>query len=116
MNKLLIIPIWYRKVLIVTPPTDILKSAIKHKIGRSIIKQVKNDPPLKNFAACVYYDDDNGRYLLWLEKCCSNDTIVHETNHIVNHMMKFLGARNEHEASAYTQEYLFRLIRKTIRR
>lgn len=116
MQKLLRVPIWNRKILIVTPPTNALLYTRKYKLGRELITQVRNDPPDIATLACVYFDDKYGRYVLWFNsRKVPTDTIIHETNHIVKHMMKYLGAQQEKEAHAYTQEYLYKEIRKALR-
>lgn len=116
MRKLIKIPIWNRKILVVTPPHDILKSSRFFKMGRNLIGQVKSEAPIENELACVYFCDDSGKYILWFKnRKPSIDTLIHETNHIVKHMMKFIGAGGEKEANAYTQEFIFNEVRKALR-
>lgn len=43
------------------------------------------------------------------------DTLVHETNHLIFDVFGGKGMREEAEACAYTQAYLFHEIRKTLR-
>lgn len=112
MIKLITIPIIERKVLLVTPPHDVLKATRKHKMGKNLIQMVKNDPP--DCQACVYQDEEKPRYVLYF-KVKDLGTIVHETNHVVKHMMKLLGAQQEQEFHAYVQEYLFNVVRKALR-
>lgn len=113
MITLIIIPIVERKVLLVTPPSDVLKAAQKHKMGRNLIQMIKGDPP--ECQACVYQDEEKPRYVLYL-RVQDSGTIVHETNHIVKHMMKLLGAQQEQEFHAYTQEWLFNTVKKLLKR
>lgn len=112
MIKLIIIPIIDRKVLVVTPPHDVLKASRKHKMGRELITMVKNDPP--DCQACCYQDDNKPRYILYF-RVKDLRTIVHETDHVVKHMMKLLGAQQEQEFHAYVKEWLFNEVRKTLR-
>ncbi len=116
MKKLIRIPIWNRKLLIVTPPHDLLKATRAFKMGRELINQVKNDMPDKTLDACAYLCDKTGRYILWFpHRKSRNNTIIHETNHLVKHMMKYIGAQQERESHAYTQEWLCTEIRKMLR-
>lgn len=113
MIKLITIPILDKKVLLITPPHDVLKASIKHKMGRNLIQMIKEDP-VGNCQACVYQDHEKPRYVLYF-KIKDLGTIVHETNHIVKHMMKLIGAQQEQEFTAYTQEWLFNVVRKSLR-
>ncbi len=113
MIKLIIIPIVDRKVLLITPPHCPLKATRKHKMGRNLIKMVKDDPP-GNCQACVYQDEEKPRYVMYF-RVVNLGTIVHETNHTVKHMMKLIGAQQEQEFHAYVQEWLFNEVRKYLR-
>ena len=112
MIKLITIPIIERKVLLVTYPSDALKAARKHKMGRNLIQMIKNDPP--DCQACCYQDEEKPRYVLYF-KVKDLGTIVHETDHVIKHMMKLLGAQQEQEFHAYTKEWLFNEVRKSLR-
>ena len=116
MRKLLRIPIWNRKLLVVTPPHNLLNATRHFRMGRELINQVKNDPPDKTIDGCIYLCDKTGRYILWFPNRSPNNlTIIHETNHLVKHMMKYIGAQQEREAHAYTQEWICKEIRKILR-
>lgn len=116
MKKLLRIPIWNRKLLIVTPPHDLLKATRSFRMGRELINQVKNDPPDKTIEGCIYMCDKTGRYILWFPtRKPTGLTIIHETNHLVKHMMKYIGAQQEKEAHAYSQEWLMKEIKRILR-
>lgn len=111
MEKLMKIPIWNRKLLIVVEPSNVPRAIKTHKLGRRLMAQIKNDPPVKNCCAMIWMCDYTGRYILYFPKKPTLATIVHETNHIVKHMMKYICAQQEKEAHAYTQDYLFKEIR-----
>ena len=116
MIKLIKIPIWNRKVLLITPPNDILKAVRRFKLGRELINQAKTEPPAVGEMAFVYHCDSTGRYVLWFPNRNPRiDTIIHETSHITDYIMIFLGASKEKEARAYTQEYLYNEVRKALR-
>lgn len=84
-------------------------------MGRSLRTEICAETPTKNDAAVTYWDDD-GRYILWFpNNKVSNQTIVHETNHIVKLMMKYIGAQQENEGHAYTQDWLFKEIRRLLK-
>lgn len=112
MIKLIVIPIIDRKILLVTPPHDTLKAARKYKMGRNLISMVKDDPP--DCQACCYQCDAKGRYILYF-RIKTLRIIVHETDHVVKHMMKHLGAQQEQEFHAYVKEWLFNEVRKNLR-
>lgn len=112
MIKLITIPIVERRVLLVSYPHDALKAARRFKMGRNLIQMIKEDPP--DCQACCYQDENKPRYVLYF-KVKDLGTIVHETDHVVKHMMKLLGANNEQEFSAYTKEWLFNTVRKALR-
>lgn len=42
------------------------------------------------------------------------EIIIHETNHMTKFLMNYKGAQREIEANAYTQEAMFRLIRRKL--
>ncbi len=42
------------------------------------------------------------------------ENILHETNHMTGFIMNYKGAQNEIEANAYTQEAMFRMIRRKL--
>lgn len=113
MIKLIKIPVINKPVLLVTAPHDVLKASRRFKIGRNLIQMIKEDPP-ENCQACVYQDEEKPRYVLYF-KVKDLGTIVHETNHIIKHMMKLLGAQQEQEFHAYFQEYLFNEVRRSLR-
>lgn len=116
MIKLIVVPIWNRKVLVVTPPHDPLKAVRRHRLGNVLAAQLKGEVFDGADAGLVYFDDTRGRFLLWFpNRTPSTDTIIHETNHLVELIMDFIGAHKEKEAKAYTQEYLYREIRKALR-
>ena len=116
MRKLIHIPIWNRELLIVTPPHNLLTATRSFKMGRELITLVKNKPPEKNTSGCIYMCDKTGCYIIWFpNRKPLNTTIIHETNHLVNHMMKYIGAQQEKEALAYTQEWLYEEIRRILR-
>lgn len=116
MIKLIKIPVWNRKVLLVTPPHDILKAVRRFKLGRELINQAKTEPPQPGELAFVYKCDATGRYVLWFQNNKPRiDTILHETTHIVDYIMTYIGASKEKEARAYTSEYLFNEVRKALR-
>ncbi len=112
MIKLITIPIIERRVLLVSYPSDTLKAAQKHKMGKNLIQMIKNDPP--DCQACCYQDEEKPRYVLYF-KVKDLGTIVHETDHVVKHMMKLLGAQQEQEFHAYVKEWLFNTVRKSLR-
>lgn len=100
-----------RPVLLVTPPHDILVASRKYKMGRNIINMIIDDPP--DCQACVYYDEKRPRCVLWIKKG-SLRTYVHETNHIIDHMMEQIGAVGEKEFTAYSQEWLWARVKKEL--
>ncbi len=113
------IPIWNRKFLLVTGCTrnELLSLISKYKLGRDLRKRVYDDPPfpIKEGQGCVYMDDVHCRYIMYFpNRKVRNDTIIHETNHIAKHLMKYLGAQQEKEGQAYTQEWLYNWVRKNI--
>lgn len=116
MIKHLKIPMWNRRLLIITPPHDILKATRRFKMGRGLIKQVKEEPPVEGDEAIVYHCDTTGRYILWFgHRKPSINTIIHETNHLTSFILKFVGESASVEKSPYTQEYLFTEVRKALR-
>ena len=115
MRKLLRIPIWGRKLLIVTPPHDIVLATKYFKMGRSLLQQVVNDIPSNKSDGCIFLCNETGRYILWFPHTKPKTaTIIHETNHLVKHMMKYIGAQQETEGHAYTQDWLCTEIRKIL--
>ena len=116
MKKLIKIPIWEKKLLIVTYPTNVLKAAKDSKMARELISQVREGPPEKSWQGCLYFDDKRGQSILWFpNNKPRTDTIIHETNHLVKFLMEFIGAEKEFEAHAYTQEWLYNTIKKILR-
>ena len=78
--------------------------------------QVQSTPQDFHCTACVWMDDKRGHCILQFPTTTvRTDTIIHETNHIVRNMFKVLGAQQEKEAHAYTQEWLYNWIRKTLK-
>ncbi len=112
MIKLITIPIIERKVLLVTYPSDALKAARKHKMGRNLIQMIKSDPP--DCQACCYQDEQRPRYVLYF-KNKELGVVVHECDHVIFHMFKLIGAASEQEFRAYTKEWLFNEVRKSMR-
>ncbi len=116
MKKLIMIPIWNRKLLIVTYPTDILKATIDSKMKRVLISMVRREIPDKSSCSLLYFDDKLGNSVLWFpNRKPRNDTLIHETNHLTKFMLKAMGAQQEHEAHAYTQEWLYNNIKKALK-
>lgn len=118
---LLIIPPWNRKLLVVvgTDKTKVLSFISRHKLGQNLRTLINQDPVGKGDEGATYMDLEKGRYVLWLPKWANTgddmDTLVHEVNHIVKHLMKHIGATGEYEANAYTNEWLFSTIRKKLK-
>ncbi len=115
MIKMILIPIVERKVLLITPPHNALKAARRYRMGRNLITMIKEDPPEK-CQACCYQDEEKPRYVLFFNTAKDMGTIVHETDHVVKHMMKLLGAQQEQEFHAYTKEWLFNTVKKALAR
>ena len=122
MKQFLIkIPPWERRLLVVVTKNrqTVLDLIKKHKLGRDLRNQVFGDPLTEADLGAVYTDKKYGRWIMWFTKWNNSgdnmDTLVHETNHIVKFLMKYVGAKNELETSAYTQEWLFREIRKRLK-
>lgn len=114
-----IIPIWDRRLLLVIggSKSSLLKLCSQYSMGRGIRNMIHITPPFPKSegVACVYYEDKKLNYLVYFpDNKVRNDTIIHETNHIVKHMMKGLGAQQEIEGHAYSQEWIFNWIRKTL--
>lgn len=117
------IPPWNRKILVVvTMKRQVILDLIKrHKLGRNLRSQVYEDPPYfdkRDMGAC-YMDLERGKYILWFPKWTNSgedlDTLLHETNHVVKHLMKHVGS-GDYETMAYTQEWLFSNIRKKLKK
>lgn len=114
-----IIPIWERRLLLVIGGSkkEMLNLCSKNKMGRGIRNMIYTTPPFPKSegTACVYYEDKKLNYLVYFpDQKVRNDTIIHETNHIVKHMMKGMGAQQETEGHAYSQEWIFNWVRKTL--
>ena len=114
MHTLILIPIWNRKLLVVTPPDDIIALAKEYKLGREMLAELRQYPPTGNELALAYHTELSGKYVLWFAKHPSSATLVHETNHITKYIMEYVGVEDD-EASAYTQDWLFSEIRKRLR-
>lgn len=116
MVHLIKFPIWNRRILLATHNVDLLAETRKYKMGRNLIAQVKNDPPNPKDYAAVYICEKTGRYVLWFRNNKPRtDTIIHETNHIIKYLMKYIGANQEKEAHAYSQEWLFNEIKRLLK-
>lgn len=118
MKQFLIkIPPWERRLLVVVTKDrqNVLNLVKKYKLGRDLRNQIFRDPVSIGDGGATYTDKVHGRFIIWFPEWKNSwddiDTLVHETNHLVKFLMKFVGATNETEASAYTQEFLFRTIR-----
>lgn len=117
------IPPWNRKLLVVitTKRQYILDLIKKYKLGRTLRNLVYEDEPTldKHEYGAIYTDEERARYILWFPEWKNSgdnmDTLLHETNHIVKHLMKHVGSR-DYETAAYTQEYLFSVIRKKLKK
>lgn len=114
MIKYFTIPLIERKFLLVTSPSNIEKAVIKHKMGKTLLNDVKKSPPEKGDKACCWSDLSNGRTVMWF---ASKDlgTVVHEIEHAVFNIFKSIGATREEEFRAYTKEWLFNEIRSILR-
>ncbi len=117
------IPPWNRKILVVvtTKRQVILDLVKKYKMGRTLRSLVYEDEPILSKAdyGATYIDYERGRYILWFPKWRNSgddmDTLLHETNHVVKHLMKHVGSKDD-ETMAYCQEWLFSNIRKKLKR
>lgn len=104
---------WYGRLLVVYgfPKDKTLELISRHKMGRTIRAQFIATPPSKGYEEAIVYMDGN-HFLLYAHQKLSTRTIIHETNHIVKELMKYIGAQQEKEAHAYTQEWLYGEIKK----
>lgn len=77
-------------------------------------------PELDGAGGIIRRDDNKLPCILYLKKIDKKakwslyETLVHETNHIVESFAEYMGFEKEVEFKAYLQEYLFRKIRKLI--
>lgn len=111
------IPIWNRKFLLVSGcnKEQLLSLVSKYQMGRELRNMVIGDPPNPKDQGCLYMGDKTGKYIMvFPNRKVRTDTIIHETNHLVKHMMKFIGAQQETEGASYTQEFLYNWIRKNL--
>lgn len=112
------IPIWNRQILLIVEwkKDETLALIQKYNMHRSLRSQVQATPQDFYCLACVWMDDRRGNCIIQFPTTkVRTDTIIHETNHIVRNMFRVLGAQQEKEAHAYTQEYLYHWIRKSLK-
>ena len=114
MVKYFTVPIIDRRFLLVTPPSNVLKAAIKHEMGKILIDKIKKDPVDKGMEGCCYVDQERGRIVMWL-KTKNSSVITHEVDHAIFYMFKAIGAASEPEFRAYTHEWLFDKIKNILR-
>lgn len=65
---------------------------------------------------CIMHDN---RTFMWMQSCNDDDwtyweTLLHETSHLCDYVLRHRNMQNETEARAYTHEYLFRSIRRKV--
>lgn len=113
MNFLLRTPLWDRKVLVVVGgyQPELLSVIREHNLSDDLYEQVTEDPPTTGEVACHYHSEKKGDYIIWFEGWAGTTTdlgvLVHETNHLIYYLSRFIGFVDEPEAQAYSHEAVF---------
>jgi hypothetical protein len=113
MNRYFIYTIepWKRPLLVVVGCSmdDIAAISSVFQKTEKVIEDVKADPPMHGDEAAHWQKD--GETILWLESWENDDehkaTLLHETNHIIYYLSRYVGFQDEPEAQAYTQENIW---------
>lgn len=120
IKKTLSIPLWERDIILVIGcDYDYVKNmAISMKLSKDIIDEIMEDHlDPKTTAGCAYFCLEKGEGIVWFPfKRVAGEVLAHEVTHIVDELMKFIGAQKECEARAYTVEWLFKIINKVLNR
>jgi hypothetical protein len=100
------IPLWdcSLSIIIGGDHIDIMALAKEKKLSDPIIREIDKDKSnAKNTAGSAYFCLDEAIGILWFPtKRVPVDVMAHEATHIVDELLKFLGAETESEARAYT--------------
>jgi len=119
LQKIFTIPLWEREAyLIIGSGCDYVKGlADRLKLSRAIKDEITYDNlDAKNTAGCAYFCLDKGIAIVWFpSKRVAKEILAHEVTHIVDELMKFIGAERESEARAYTVEWIFKHISNLLR-
>jgi len=88
----------------------------RSKFHKDVVEAFSRSEPLEDASAWVWLRQ--GRTMLWFPEWKNDwehyNTLLHETNHLVYHIIRDKGMTNEIEAQAYQHEYLFDNIRRRL--
>lgn len=115
-KRILVIPPYGRKCLILVGTRDLQNRVRRYKMGRELISMFKKDDlPTKQDDA-MFYMDSRGRYIVWLpNRNVSGDSIRHEATHLVEEMQKYVGEKGGHEYRAYFPKWFEKEVRRVLR-
>lgn len=108
------IPLWEREVFLILQGdyTDIMKVAEENGMTEMTLEEIKKDKlSSKGASGGAYFCLDAGMGIMWFPaRKVSAEILAHEATHIVDWLLKFVGATEEMEARAYTVEWLVKNI------
>lgn len=97
--------------------TKVLHLIKLYSLGGALRTMVKKNG-VRRAKGLVFYDEEEGHCIVHFpDRRPRVDTIVHEASHIVDYMLKAVGAsaRKDGEAYAYILEYMMNHIRRTLK-
>lgn len=120
LKKTISIPLWERDLILVIGANCEYIKELAHdmKLSNEIMREINNDNlDAATTAGCAYFCLDKGVGILWFPfKRVQGEILAHEVTHIVDELMKFIGAQKESEARAYTVEWVFKKVSEILKR
>lgn len=112
------VPIWNFDITIIVGGNvkDILREATRRKFGKEMIDEIITDNIQSSDRGACYFCKVQCEAIMWYSSHkIDSSTIMHESLRLVDWLSDYLGFPKEMEARAYTQEYLVKVIRKTLK-
>lgn len=117
-KKTLTIPLWDRDVYILIggKEKDVLRFVKTLDLSKQLTKDIEADTIDTGTKAAAWFCMKFGEGVMWFpKKKVKHSLRAHEVTHIVDYMLKFIGASDEMEARAYSVEWLMEKLEKILK-
>jgi len=112
-RRIIVIPPYNRKCLVLIGFSNLKECVHKYKMGKELAS-LFNELPSKDDSALLL-NDTRGRYILWLpSRKVSNETLNHEATHLVDAIHRYVGEGNADEYRAYFPAWFNKEVRKVL--
>jgi hypothetical protein len=115
-RRIIIIPPYNRKCLVLVGFRNLQERVRKYKMGRELIAEFSQDKLPTKLEDGLLCHDSKGRYILWIpSNKASKETIQHEAIHLIEFIHKYVGETGGREYRAYFPSWFYKEVRKVLR-